>query len=58
LYINFFAAYELKSLITASSKTANTVIGERVELEDHVKTADEVTAHLWFVGSNQPSTIE
>jgi len=57
LYINFFAAYELKSLIEASSKTANTVIGERAELEDRVKTADETTAHLWFVGQ-QPTEYD
>jgi hypothetical protein len=54
LYVNFFAAYEMRSLIAAAGKTANTVIGERLALDNHLKTADEVTAHLWFIGQ-QPT---
>ena len=46
-----------KSLIAAASKTANTLITERVALDDHVKTADDVTAHLWFVGQ-QPTDYD
>src|SRR5260370_1118018 len=44
-------------LRAADSKTANTVIGERVVLDNHVKTADDVTAHLWFVGQ-QPTDYD
>jgi hypothetical protein len=57
LYINFFAAYEIRSLITAATKTANTVIGERVALDNHLAIADDVTAHLWFVGQ-QPTEYD
>lgn len=57
LYINFFAAYEKKSLIAAASKTANTAIRERGALDNHIKTADAVTAHLWFIGQ-QPTDYD
>ena len=47
----------MKSLIIAASKTANTVIKERAALDGHVKTAGDVTAHLWFVGQ-QPTDYD